>query len=148
MRQPLIFLFIGTIYLIILLSGSSCTYLIFSGVFCPNLRYSSTKPCQILDKSSILFIIILLSTIFYGEKSRNSLTDKGNKMERQKRKKRKRCRQKNREMIYTTILTGTVVFFISTNSLELLLSFPIFFFKIPFTIINHWIFRCRSPTAF
>lgn len=142
-------MFIGTVYLIVLLSDSSCIYLIFSGIFCLNLRYSSTKPCQILDKSSILSIIIPLSTIFYGEKSRNSLTDKGNKMERQKRKKRKRCRQKNREMMHTTILTGTVVFFCSTNSLELLFSFLLFIIKLPIMTINrHRVFRCRSPTDF
>ena len=129
-------------------SGTSYIYLIFYSVFCLNLRYSSTKPCQILDKSSILFIIIPLSTIFYGEKSRNSLTDKGNKMERQKRKKRKRCRQKNREMKNITILKGTVVFFYSTNSLILPFSFPIFYFKIPLITNRYKIFWCRSPTAF
>lgn len=140
--------FIGAIFLIISLFGTSCIYLIFHSAFCPNLRYSSTKPCQILDDSSISFIIIPLSTIFYGEKSRNSLTDKGNNMKRQKRKKRKLSRQKNREMKDTTILMGTVIFFSLTNSLKFLTPFPIFYFKIPLITDRYRIFRCRSPTIF
>jgi len=57
---------------------------------------------------------------------------------------------KRRKKRYKSVIAnqGAMAFFYSTNSLELLFSFLLFFFNFPImTISRHGIFRCRSPTV-
>ena len=61
------------------------------------------------------------------------------------------CQTKRRKKRYKSVIAkqGAMALFNSTNSLEYLFSYLLFFIKFPImTVGRHRIFRCRSPTDF